>query len=704
MNLLIRNVYITKTKLLYKHQYLRSRQCPILTFIPPRSSHSPPGPHLFDSDDEDRLQRRMNRPNVEKRTERLEKMVRDWVTFLDKKGYEDTDDYVLSEYRQETRVKLLILFIISLEEAGVNPKSHIAAIRTHFQRHFGNQELFSDWSLALVRKQVDTGRQLSIKMEDRLRIPTPFVFMGYMRKAFFLAGVEENNVSLMLVYLGNVLCYDRCMRASEVAMCNSKVTHAIRVMDTFIEYQKEDGTVGRWMPWDLTSKPMLICCTTAEAREARSVGRGAAQYFALKSGSASVRGVYPSRTSVMAAASGQFQPVWRVFTNRAKAYAFSDEDSAVNPDKDTSCVVALHLLNRSAKARKNGTIRRIVYRVSPRRADGTLDAESQIVLDLLQFFKLAGFSASDGELPMLSRWGEGLQLKRLTRDMMAQGLKDAACHFDLDPRFFATHSNRISHASTLMNAGFAEDDIQKFCDWAGESSRRYEVAFNARPSAMRLAEEGAAMPLADARSMVPPRFWREPRPDLVLRLNLREMSAVPSAEVFPNSQQQDSYTEAVSDNPTPRPNPHKRGVAHANVHQLPTLVATHHLVTRPEDAGQTPTSDISDGASVTSSGEQSTTSSSSRRMKKVKAKKGSPAPRPPVDDSIENSDIPIEVAKHKVPMYVQHRRVNSEGKVVCELEEDFGPVLPGDLFTELELDIGEGKKITINVRPVGWGR
>lgn len=646
----------------------------------------------------------MNRPNVEKRTERLDKLVRDWIAFLDKKGYEDTDDYVLSDYRHETRVKLLILFVISLEEAGVNPKNHVAAIRTHFQRHFGNQELFSDWSLALVRKQVDTGRQLSIRMEERLRIPTPFVFMGYMRKAFFLAGLEENNVSLMLVYLGNVLCYDRCMRASEVAMCNSKVTHAIRVMDTFIEYQREDGTVGRWMPWDLTSRPFLICCTTAEARSARPDGRGSAKYFALKSGSASVRGVYPSRTAVMAAASGQFHPVWRVFTNRAKAYAFSVEDAEVHPDKDTSCVVALHLLNRSAKARKNGTIRRIVYRVSPRRADGTIDAESQIVLDLLQFFKLAGFSESDGELPMLSRWGEGLQLKRLTRDMMAQGLKDAACHFDLDPRFFATHSNRISHASTLMNAGFAEDDIQKFCDWAGESSRRYEVAFNARPSAMRLAEEGAAMPLADARSMIPPRFWREPRPELVLRLNRRGVSTVPSAEALPHLQMP-IHVEVIGENPTPRPNPHKRGVAHANVHQLPTSVTAQQREEPPgDDTVGTPASDVSDGASVASSGEHSTTSTSSRRRKKKRSKKCSLTQRPPVDVSVEDSNIPIEVAQHKVPMYVQHRRVNSEGKVVCELEEDFSPVLPDDQFTELELDIGEEKKIIINVRPVGWGR
>jgi len=64
---------------------------------------------------------------------------------------------------------------------------------------------------------------------------------------------------------------------------------------------------------------------------------------------------------------------------------------------------------------------------------------------------------------MLSRWGEGLQLKRLTRDMMAQGLKG-----DPDPHFFDTYSNRISHASTLMNAGFAEEDLYKFRNRSGE--------------------------------------------------------------------------------------------------------------------------------------------------------------------------------------------------------------------------------------------
>ena len=74
----------------------------------------------------------MNRPSVDKRTERLEKLVRDWILFLDRKGYDDADDYVLSDYRNETKVRLLILFVISLEEAGVNPKNHLSAIRTHF--------------------------------------------------------------------------------------------------------------------------------------------------------------------------------------------------------------------------------------------------------------------------------------------------------------------------------------------------------------------------------------------------------------------------------------------------------------------------------------------------------------------------------------------------------------------------------------------
>jgi hypothetical protein len=409
---------------------------------------------------------------------------------------------------------------------------------------------------------------------------------------------------------------------------------------------------------------------------------------------------------VVEASSDQLKPVWRVFTNRAKAYAFSDAESLVTPAKDTSSVVALHLLNRSAKARKNGTIRRIVYRVSPRRPDGSLDAESQIVLDLLQFFKLAGFSESDGELPMLSRWGEGLQLKRLTRDMMAQGLKEAACHFDLDPRFFATHSNRISHASTLMNAGFAEEDIQKFCDWAGESSRRYEVAFNARPSAMRLAEEGAAMPLEDARSMIPPRFWKEPRPDLVLRINLKTMSSVPSADILNSGPRQLVYISerevAQNEHPTPRPNPHKRGVAHANTVQFPTIT-TERGPAADEQANPEPLSKLDEDV-VSVSDVSSTSSSSSRRRKKKRAKQSASMSIPPIDVAISKTSSSMEIAKHKVPMYVQRRRVNSEGKVVCELEEDEGPVLAGEQFTELQLDLDNGEKVTIHVRPVGWER
>jgi hypothetical protein len=652
----------------------------------------------------------MNRSLSAKSTAKFDSRVNDWISFLDKKGYDDADNYVLSEYQHDTRVKLLILFIISLEETGVNPKNHVAAIRTHFQRHFGSQEMFSDWSLALARKQVETGRELSLKMEDRLRIPTPFVFMGYMRKAFFLAGLKENNVALMLVYLGNVLCYDRCMRASEVAMSSSKITHAIRVMDAFIEYQKEDGSVGRWMPWDLNSKTFLICCTVAEAKAARPTGRGATKYFALKTGSTSVRGVYPSREAVIAASTGQLTPVWRVFTNRAKAYVYSDEDSIPQIDKDTSSVLALHLLNRSAKARRNGTIRRIVYRVSSPRADGTIDAESQIVLDLLHFFKLAGFSESDGELPMLSRWGEGLQLKRLTRDMMAQGLKEAACHFDLDPRFFATHSNRISHASTLMNAGFAEDDIQKFCDWAGESSRRYEVAFNARPSAMRLAEEGAAMPLADAKSMVPPRFWKEPRPPLVLRLNLKKSSAQRSSAVLsaaPSSgdslRHHENFGEAEcrqvelaqGTHPTARPHPHTVGLVHAASFQIPTAPLCRDSLLLPEPSLPLLAVDV---CSVTSS-----RSSSSPRKKKTRSSRRQ-TQRPPVDSALEDSFVPMTVSDHKLPMYLRHSVVLPDGNVEVQLSEDLSPVFIGDVYSELELALNDGRKVKVNVRPVGWKR
>jgi len=235
--------------------------------------------------------------------------------------------------------------------------------------------------------------------------------------------------------------------------------------------------------------------------------------------SGGMRGVYPSRAHVIAAIGNHDGAVWQCFTNRVKAVQFCIVDEQDRrPDVPTSSVSRLMFTMRSSKANTDGNLRRFCVERQPCLPDGTCNAVTELLEDLVAFMQVAGFQECDHDVPFFSRRGPTLKFKQLNRYMVSKAVKDAAVHFDFDPKHFSSHCHRIGAASVLSEEGFSEEDIKMYGGWSGNSHKLYELGFSKRPSVLRLTQQGGGVNMEDIRSLVPSTWtkeWSGSQPDLL---------------------------------------------------------------------------------------------------------------------------------------------------------------------------------------------
>jgi len=237
-------------------------------------------------------------------------------------------------------------------------------------------------------------------------------------------------------------------------------------------------------------------------QQAQACNGGRAKYFALRSGG--LRGVYPSREELVAAVGGHEGAVWKTFSSRPKAVQFCFDDALdLRPLIIPARVRRIVMKARSSKANTEGNVRWVCVTRQPSQQDGSTDAETQLLEDLVAFLGVAGFQESDQDVPFFSRLGPSLEFKRLNRYMVSKALKDAAVQFGFDPKYFSSHCHRIGAASVLSEEGFTDEEIKKYGGWSGDSHKLYELNFSKRPSTLRIAQQGGGVAMNDIRTLVP---------------------------------------------------------------------------------------------------------------------------------------------------------------------------------------------------------
>lgn len=465
---------------------------------------------------------RLRRKVPTKRTSKQAPMIETWIDFLEARSCTQEDDkHILEGYLRSSKLKLIVVFVISLEQQGRSEAEitgHLRALRSHFLVNFGDYDIFDDKIIKVLREKAESGREASYRKEGHLRLPTPAVFIPWLRDNYYTPGLETDDASLMMTYIGNACAYDKGMRCSEYAhsdLCEDG-EHAIRAEDVYFEAHEGRDLLKRYLPKDFSKYIPLPCCTTNEARAAKFSNRlkGSVRYYAVRRGCK--RGVlacvHEFRASILGVSDGE----GKVFTCRSKAaeYCIVNELDT-RPAINTSTIERIHMLIRSAKNSRDGTVRRLVFQRTRNDTGGwNDDAESKLVGDIIEFTRAANFTETDGSRQFLSREKDKRILK-LNRHHVSQSLKDAAVHFGLEPEFFSSHCHRIAAASALSQAGYGDEDIRRFIGWVGKSSQLYERDFKLRPSTLRLLEQGYAVSLQDTGSMVPPRAYasrRQPTP------------------------------------------------------------------------------------------------------------------------------------------------------------------------------------------------
>jgi len=474
---------------------------PSVTIVP-ASANSPAVQVTIDKvcslQEEALLRDRMRQSLSERRHRLFDRKIEEWIDFLVTRGFTGPTDHFLQDFSRVSKLKLVILFIMSIEARNLPTQSYVQALREHFRTSFQPEDIFRDWVLSQARKTVSHGRTLSLQREAHIRLPTPIEFIHWLRDTYFLPAVPTNDAAKMMIYVAVALAYNKGLRASEYCVSGDS-DHAITAADVFLEGTIGDDTYVRYQPHDLLRRTHFPVCTTEEARAASArEGRSNTVYFAVRRGFQ--RGVFASKAEYLQAITNYRNADCSIHSSRISAAAFcADPTLDIEHEVDTSVIERIVFIMRSEKTRRNGETRRIVL-TRPHIAPPTApDDESVLVSDIITFIKAAHFT-QDTSRPFFSRL-LNLRVLKLSRVSVSSALKDAAVHFDFDPALFSSHCNRIAAATALAQAGYGEEEIRRYIGWAGRSSLRYERDF-LRPSTLRLQSSGA-LSVADVRTLAP---------------------------------------------------------------------------------------------------------------------------------------------------------------------------------------------------------
>ena len=122
----------------------------------------------------------------------------------------------------------------------------MSSLRCLFRDNFEELSIFEDPVIQAVRKSLQpSARVKNATRAVRTRLPTPYVFILWLRSIYWI----EGNIEMQMTYLGIAVAYNYGLRSSEYTHDDKlKGEHALRAEDVFFI-----TTAGqRLFPWELT--------------------------------------------------------------------------------------------------------------------------------------------------------------------------------------------------------------------------------------------------------------------------------------------------------------------------------------------------------------------------------------------------------------------------------------------------------------------
>jgi hypothetical protein len=134
------------------------------------------------------------------------------------------------------------------------------------------------------------------------------------------------------------------------------------------------------------------------------------------------------------------------------------------------------------------------------------DTESTLVDDLFRWCQLANHNPSDlffSRNGLTDTHGTPTSNKRLLRCEVTKALKTTATTLGLPSQYFTTKSLRVGCASDFKKSGYSDDHIRQYIHWRSTASLVYQRDTFSQPNALRLADKGTGLTLADVHRLVP---------------------------------------------------------------------------------------------------------------------------------------------------------------------------------------------------------
>ena len=171
-----------------------------------------------------------------------------WVAFLNTKGFNSYENFDSDPpLERTTRLILLICFMDNENNLGRDYNKAMSALRFKFKSDLQMTNIFDDETLKAVKKSLrPSARELYLRRTKRTRLPTPYVFILWLRSIYW----ESGNIEMMMTYLGIAISYNYGLRSSEYTHDDkNKGEHAIRASDVFFVHKNGQ----RLFPWQLNS-------------------------------------------------------------------------------------------------------------------------------------------------------------------------------------------------------------------------------------------------------------------------------------------------------------------------------------------------------------------------------------------------------------------------------------------------------------------
>ena len=157
------------------------------------------------------------------------------------------DNCLMDDLPLSSKLVLIINFMDKENEEGHDYSKAVTAVRCYLRDNLRGTEFFENELIAAARKSLrPNSRVLNERRVTRIRLPTPYEFVQWMRIVYW----DQGDIDTKMCYLGVAVSYNYGLRSSEYTHDNKlKGEHAVMAKDVF--FVSRSG--GRVMPWEIIS-------------------------------------------------------------------------------------------------------------------------------------------------------------------------------------------------------------------------------------------------------------------------------------------------------------------------------------------------------------------------------------------------------------------------------------------------------------------